>query len=43
VKTAEIANSQVPDLDKVTLAAVKKWSFKPGNRSIRIVLKFSLQ
>jgi outer membrane biosynthesis protein TonB len=31
------------DLNKATLDAVKKWSFKPGNRSIRLVLKFALQ
>ena len=35
VKTAVIASSQVPDMDAATLNAVKKWSFKPGNRSIR--------
>ena len=43
VKSASIANSQLPDLTKTTLDAVKKWSFKPGNRSIRVVLKFALQ
>jgi len=43
VKTAAVANSQVPDLNNATLEAIKKWSFKPGNRSIRVVLKFSLQ
>jgi len=43
VKTAAIASSQVPDLNNATLEAVKKWSFKPGNRSIRIVMTFSLQ
>ena len=42
VKTATIAGSQLQDLDKATLEAVKKWSFKPGNRSIRVVLTFSL-
>ena len=43
VKSASIANSQLPDLTKTTLDAVKKWSFKPGNRSVRVVLKFALQ
>jgi TonB family protein len=43
VKTVSIANSQLQDLNKATLDAVKKWSFKPGNRSIRLVLKFALQ
>jgi TonB family protein len=43
VKTASIANSQVTDLNKATLDAVKKWTFKPGNRSIRLLLKFALQ
>jgi TonB family protein len=43
VKTAIIANSQLPDLNKSTLDAVRKWTFKPGNRSIRLVLKFALQ
>jgi len=42
VKTALISNSQLPDLNKATLEAVKKWSFKPGNRSIRLILKFAL-
>ena len=43
VTTASITNSQLADLNKATLDAVKKWSFKPGNRSIRLVLKFTLQ
>ena len=43
VKTTTIANSQLPDLNKSVLEAIKKWSFKPGNRSIRLILKFSLQ
>jgi TonB family protein len=43
VKTASIAKSELEDMNKATLDAVKKWSFKPGNRSIRLVLKFSLQ
>jgi TonB family protein len=43
VKTASVTNSQLADLNKATTDAVKKWSFKPGNRSIRLVLKFSLQ
>jgi len=43
VKTAAIASSQLQSLNKDTVEAVKKWTFKPGNRSIRLVLKFSLQ
>src|SRR5262249_387626 len=43
VKTASIVNSQLQALNAATLEAVKKWSFKPGNRSIRLVLKFALQ
>lgn len=43
VKTAAIASSQLPDMDAATLNAVKKWSFKPGNRSIRIIVTYSLQ
>jgi TonB family protein len=43
VKTATIGASQVQDLNKAVLDAVKKWSFTPGNRSIRLVMKFSLQ
>ena len=43
VKIAAVASSQIPDLNSAALQAVKKWSFKPGNRSIRIVLTFALQ
>jgi len=43
VRTASIAASQIPDLNNAATDAVKKWVFKPGNRSIRLVLKFSLQ
>jgi len=43
VKAASITKSQLEDLNAATLDAVKKWSFKPGNRSIRLVLKFALQ
>jgi protein TonB len=42
VRTASIVRSQLQDLDKATLDAVKKWTFKPGNRNIRLVLKFTL-
>src|SRR5207248_458089 len=31
VKAATIAGSQLQDLDKATLDAMKKWTFKPGN------------
>ena len=43
VKTATIASSKLPDLNTATLEAVKKWSFKPGNRSIRVIVTYSLQ
>ena len=43
VRTAAVANSQLPDLNNATVEAVKKWTFKPGNRSIRVIMKFSLQ
>jgi TonB family protein len=43
VKAASVASSQLPDLNKTALDAVKKWVFKPGNRSIRLILKFALQ
>jgi TonB family protein len=43
VKTAAVAASQLPDLNNAALEAMKKWSFKPGNRSIRVVLTFALQ
>jgi TonB family protein len=43
VKTASVVNSQIKDLDKAAVDALKKWLFKPGNRSIRVVLKFALQ
>ena len=43
VKTAAVAASQIPDLNNAALEAMKKWSFKPGNRSIRVVLTFALQ
>ena len=42
VKTASVVSSQLPDLNKATLDAVKMWTFKPGGRSIRLVLKFAL-
>ena len=42
VKTASIVKSDIEDLNKSTLDAVKKWSFKPGNRNIRLILKFAL-
>ena len=42
VTTATIAGSQLQDLNNATIAAVKKWVFKPGNRSIRLIVKFAL-
>jgi TonB family protein len=43
VKSASILNSQLQDLNKATLDAAKMWSFKPGNRSIRLIMRFALQ
>jgi TonB family protein len=43
VRTAAVAASQLPDLNNAALDAIKKWSFKPGNRSIRVVFKFSVK
>ena len=43
VKSATIAGSQLQDLNNAAVEAVKKWTFKPGNRSIRVILTFSLQ
>src|ERR1051326_3744129 len=43
VRTATVASSQLPELNNAALEAVKKWSFKQGNRSIRLLLKFSLR
>jgi len=43
VKSAAIASSKMADLDAATLEAVKKWSFRPGNRSIRVIVTYSLQ
>ncbi len=43
VRTATVATSQLPDLNTAAVNAVKKWVFKPGNLSIRLVLTFSLQ
>lgn len=45
VRTATVATSQVPDLNTATVEALKKWLFKPSNRSlnIRVVMTFSLQ
>lgn len=43
VKNAVVATSQLPDLNAATVDAVKKWSFKPGNRSIRLIVTYSLR
>jgi TonB family protein len=43
VRTAAVETSKLTDLNTATVEAVKKWVFKPGNRNIRLVLKFSLQ
>ncbi len=43
VKTATVANSTIPDMNNATVEALKKWSFNPGNRSIRVVFTFTLQ
>lgn len=43
VKTVSVATSQLPEMNTATVEAVKQWTFKPGNRSIRIVFNYSLQ
>jgi TonB family protein len=43
VKTASVANSQIPEMAAATVEAVKQWTFKPGSRSIRIIFTYSLQ
>lgn len=43
VKSATVANSQLAELNTATVEAVKKWSFKPGNRSFRLIVTYSLQ
>ncbi|MBI4474116.1 MAG: TonB family protein [Acidobacteria bacterium] len=43
VASATIAHSQAPALNASTIEAVKKWVFKPGNRSIRLIMTFALQ
>jgi TonB family protein len=43
VKTAAIATSKFPDMNAATIEAVKQWTFKPGNRSIRIIFSYLLQ
>jgi TonB family protein len=42
VRTASIVKSEIEEMNKSTLDAVKKWSFMPGNRNIRLILKFAL-
>lgn len=43
VKTIAVASSKFPEMNAATLAAVKQWTFKPGNRSISIVFNYQLQ
>ena len=43
VKSAAVASSKLADLNTATLEAVKKWTFRPGNRSIRVIITYSLQ
>jgi TonB family protein len=43
VKSAAIASSKLAELNAATLEAVKKWTFRPGNRSIRVIVTYSLQ
>lgn len=42
VKAASLLKSQLSDLNTTTLNAVKKWSFQPGNRRIRLTITYSL-
>ena len=50
VTNATIANSQLPEMNTATLAAIRKWTFKPFVRAgqpasftIKLIMKFSLQ
>jgi len=50
VSNATIADSQLPEMNAATLAAVKKWTFKPLIRAgqpaafnMRLILQFSIQ
>jgi TonB family protein len=42
-KTIVVAASQLPAMNTPTVEAVKQWTFKPGNRSIRIIFSYLLQ
>ena len=43
VKAASVTSSQLTDMNAATVAAVKGWTFKPGNRSISLIFTYSLQ
>jgi TonB family protein len=43
VKTIAVASSTLTAMNTPAVEAVKQWTFKPGNRSIRVIFKFSLQ
>jgi TonB family protein len=43
VTTVRVANSQAAALNEATSAAVKKWVFKPGPRSLRLLITYALQ
>jgi TonB family protein len=43
VKTIAVATSQLAAMNTATVEAVKKWTFKPGNRSIRIIFSYLLK
>lgn len=42
VTAATVTNSQVPALNTATIEAVKKWSFKPGGRSLKLIISYTL-
>jgi TonB family protein len=43
VKAVSVASSRLPDMDTPTVEAVKQWTFKPGNRSFRLIFTYLLQ
>jgi TonB family protein len=45
VRNATIVTSQAPEMNTVTIEALKRWSFNTSNRSlsIRVVMTFALQ
>ncbi len=42
-KTVTVATSTLPRLNAATIDAVKKWLFKPGSRTIKLIIDYALQ